>query len=105
MAAQVEKIVEGAVGGEKALSLAGRFKPPHLAVHSLSNLDIRASKFNFESDQWRYFPKRTGFHQVSQEQVNEVVARLSNTPRKILNYQTPLEVFTSYMMATGRIDS
>jgi hypothetical protein len=24
------------------LSLAGRFKPPHLAVHSLSNLDIRA---------------------------------------------------------------
>jgi hypothetical protein len=42
MAAQVEKIVEGAVGGEKALSLAGRFKPPHLAVHNLSNLDIRA---------------------------------------------------------------
>ena len=42
MAAQVEKIVDGAVGGEKALSLAGRFEPPHLAVHSLSNLDIRA---------------------------------------------------------------
>jgi hypothetical protein len=32
MAAQVEKIVDGAVGGEKALSLAGRLEPPHLAL-------------------------------------------------------------------------
>jgi hypothetical protein len=34
-----------------------------------------------------------------------IVARLNSIPRKVLNYQTPLEVFTSYMMATGRIDS
>jgi hypothetical protein len=34
-------------------------------------------KFNFGSEQWRYFPKGTDFHQVSQEQVNEVVARLN----------------------------
>jgi transposase, IS30 family len=53
----------------------------------------------------RYFPKGTGFRSVSQEQINAVVDRLNSIPRKVLNYQTPLEVFTSYMMATGRIDS
>jgi IS30 family transposase len=34
-----------------------------------------------------------------------IVARLNSIPRKVLNYQTPLEVFTSYMMVTGRIES
>ena len=37
----------------------------------------------------RYFPKGTDFHLVSQETVNEVVARLNSTPRKVLGYQTP----------------
>jgi hypothetical protein len=32
-------------------------------------------KFNFGSVQWWYFPKRPDFHQMSQEQVNEVVER------------------------------
>jgi hypothetical protein len=34
-----------------------------------------------------------------------VVDRLNSIPRKVFNYQTPLEVFTSYMMTTGRIES
>ena len=55
------------------------------------------SKFNFGSEQWRYFPKRTDFHQVSQEQVNEVVARLNSIPRKVPNYQTPREVFSEQL--------
>ena len=42
----------------------------------------------------RYFPKGTDFP-VSQGAVNEVVARLNSTPRKVLGYQTPLEVFTA----------
>jgi transposase, IS30 family len=45
----------------------------------------------------RYFPKRTDFQLVSQEAVNEVVARLNSTPRKVLGYQTPLEVFTAHL--------
>jgi transposase, IS30 family len=43
----------------------------------------------------RHFPKGTDFHLVSQEAVNEVVAHLNSTPRKVLGYQTPLEVFTA----------
>ena len=32
MTAQVEEIVDGAMGREKALRLAGRFEPPHLSL-------------------------------------------------------------------------
>jgi IS30 family transposase len=53
----------------------------------------------------RYFPKETDFHLVSQGGVNEVVIRLNNTPRKILGYQTPSEVFTAHIMKGVRIDS
>jgi transposase, IS30 family len=45
----------------------------------------------------RYFPKGTDFQLVSQGAVNEVVAHLNSTPRKVLGYQTPLEVFTAQM--------
>src|SRR5512147_2405862 len=41
----------------------------------------------------RYFPKRTDFRDVTQEQLNDVVHRLNNTPRKGLQYHTPREVF------------
>jgi IS30 family transposase len=44
----------------------------------------------------RYFPKRTDFQTVSQEELDEVVEELNNRPRKVLQYQTPNEVFTSY---------
>src|SRR6266487_622995 len=41
----------------------------------------------------RYFPKRTDFRTVSQEDLNESVNRINSTPRKVLGYQTPREVF------------
>ena len=53
----------------------------------------------------RYFPKRTDFHLVSQEAVNEVVIRLNRTPRKVLGYQTPSEVFTAHIMPGVRIET
>jgi transposase, IS30 family len=53
----------------------------------------------------RYFPKRTDFHLVSQEAVNEVVIRLNSTPRKVLGYQTPSEVFTAHIMQGVRIET
>lgn len=41
----------------------------------------------------RYFPKKTDFTDVSQEELDEVVWELNNRPRKVLGYYTPLEVF------------
>jgi transposase, IS30 family len=46
----------------------------------------------------RFFPKSTDFRYVSQEEVNDVIARLNNTPRRVLNYQTPREVFSAYIL-------
>jgi IS30 family transposase len=37
--------------------------------------------------------------------VNEVVIRLNGTPRKVLGYQTPVEVFTAHITESVRIDS
>jgi IS30 family transposase len=45
----------------------------------------------------RYFPKRTDFRDVSQDELNEVVHRLNNIPRKVLRYKTPLEVFSEHL--------
>ncbi len=45
----------------------------------------------------RYFPKRTDFRDISQEELNEVVCRLNNIPRKVLQYKTPREVFTEQL--------
>src|SRR5512147_2484634 len=42
----------------------------------------------------RSFPKRTDVRNVTQEQLHDVVHRLNNTPRKVLQYHTPREVFS-----------
>lgn len=43
----------------------------------------------------RTFPKKTNFDLVSSVDVKRLERKLNNTPRKILNYQTPKEVFDS----------
>lgn len=40
----------------------------------------------------RFFPKKTDFNSVSQEQVDLVVSIINNKPRKILDYRTSTEV-------------
>lgn len=40
----------------------------------------------------RFFPKKTDFSSVSQEEVNRIVSIINNKPRKILGYQTAYEV-------------
>lgn len=45
----------------------------------------------------RYFPKRTDFRTISQEEVNAIGYRLNDIPRKVLNYKTPREVFTEQL--------
>ena len=42
----------------------------------------------------QYFPKNTNFLTVSEEQVIHVENLLNNRPRKVLNFQTPEEVFS-----------
>ena len=41
-----------------------------------------------------YFPKKTDFATISDEQIHEVEHRLNTRPRKRLGWRTPLEVFT-----------
>jgi transposase, IS30 family len=41
----------------------------------------------------QYFPKRADFSKITDKQINRVVERLNNRPRKTLGYQTPNEVF------------
>lgn len=40
----------------------------------------------------RYFPKGTDFADVSEEELQEIVDKLNDRPRKVLGYRTPREV-------------
>jgi len=44
----------------------------------------------------QYLPKKTDFTQVADQTVQDIANKLNNRPRKILNYQTPLEVLTMH---------
>lgn len=41
----------------------------------------------------QYFPKKSDFSKITERQLNKVVERLNNRPRKTLGYRTPNEVF------------
>jgi len=43
----------------------------------------------------QFFPKGCDFRNITDKDVAKAVRNLNNRPRKILNYQTPKEVFTS----------
>jgi len=45
-----------------------------------------------------YFPKGTNFRTIPEEDLRDVEYELNTRPRKRLNYRTPLEVFTSYLV-------
>lgn len=44
-----------------------------------------------------YFPKKTDFSRITDEELKDVEWELNNRPRKRLNFRTPQEVFTSYL--------
>ena len=54
---------------------------------------------NENSNLWTryYFPKRTDFATITDEEVNDVEWELNNRPRKRLNFKTPQEVFSEYL--------
>jgi IS30 family transposase len=41
----------------------------------------------------QYFPKKTDFSKISDEEVKQVEILLNNRPRKVLDYETPIERF------------
>lgn len=45
----------------------------------------------------RYLPKRTSFADLTQEELDDIIWEINNRPRKILNYNTPEEIFNSYL--------
>lgn len=47
----------------------------------------------------KYFPKNMNFKDLTQYDVNEVVKKLNDTPRKSLGYKTPYEVFYNQPVA------
>ena len=46
----------------------------------------------------QYFPKGTDLSQVTKKQLKEVQNKLNNRPRKVLDMQTPKEVFDKLIM-------
>jgi len=49
----------------------------------------------------QYLPKGTSFADLTQEELDDIVWEINNRPRKVLNFNTPQEVFNSYL--SGRI--
>lgn len=47
----------------------------------------------------QYFPKNTAFDTVSDDDIDLVVHRLNNRPRKTLHFRTPSEVFFNHFVA------
>jgi IS30 family transposase len=42
----------------------------------------------------QYLPKKTPFDRLTQRQLDKIVAKINNRPRKVLGYLTPYEVFS-----------
>lgn len=40
----------------------------------------------------RYLPKKTSFHNLTQEELNDIIEEINNRPRKVLHYKTPTEI-------------
>jgi IS30 family transposase len=47
----------------------------------------------------QYLPKRTPFDGVSQKQLDKIVEKINNRPRKVLDYRTSNEVFSEHKFA------
>ena len=56
--------------------------------------------WNFENDIIRFFfPKGCNFHQISDDELQNVVELINTRPRKCLNWKTPKEVFLNECVA------
>jgi IS30 family transposase len=53
----------------------------------------RGSNEHFNGRLRRYLPKGTSFHDLAQDELDEIVNEINNRPRKILRWATPAEIF------------
>jgi len=53
----------------------------------------RGCNENFNGLLRQFFPKKSSFVKITQEDIERVIRLINNRPRKRLNYQTPTEVF------------
>ena len=51
----------------------------------------------------QYFPKKTNFGDITQEQINRVINRLNNRPRKRFGFKTPNEVFAQKLNENSKV--
>jgi len=51
----------------------------------------------------QYLPKGSSFNDVSEERLLEIESLLNNRPRKVLNFSTPLEVFSKLSRGKRRV--
>ena len=47
----------------------------------------------------QFFPKHAAFNTITDEQIDAVIHKLKNRPRKCLGYKTPNEVYLSEQIA------
>ncbi|MEH6453314.1 MAG: IS30 family transposase, partial [Psychromonas sp.] len=47
----------------------------------------------------QYWPKSTDFKKISQSEVEDVIVKLNDRPRKKLNYKTPANLMAEHMQA------
>ncbi len=79
----------------------------HKTVSSTLNRDVyfvdphapwqRGSNEHINGILRRWLPKGIDLRPYSQADLNQIADRINNTPRKILDFQTPKEVFTKFM--------
>jgi transposase, IS30 family len=70
----------------KELSVSVYFTAPYSAYQRGSNEQVNGLIR-------RYLPKGTAFRNLTQQQLDEIVEKINNRPRKCLGYRTPNEVF------------
>lgn len=72
--------------------IAGHLKADFYFAHPYSSWE-RGLNENTNGLVRQYFPKKSDFSKITDRQLNNVVERLNNRPRKTLGYKTPNEVF------------
>ena len=67
----------------------------------------RGSNENTNGHLRRYLPRNVSIGKLNQNYIASIAKKLNNTPRKVLNYMTPSEVFkahSSYRLSHFRLE-
>jgi len=73
-------------------TIADRLKARFYFVHSYASWK-RGLNENTNGPSCQYFPTRRGFTTITQDQIDRVMGKLNDRPRKCLGMKTPNQVF------------